>query len=145
MNSQETEILLAEDNRADVTLVEEALRLYDLNVKLLVLDDGEKAIRFIDKLENDPEAKCPELFLLDLNLPRRSGEEILARKLKSDKCRRIPVIILTSSDSPKDREMTSRLGANRYFRKPPSFDGFMEIGALVRDVLTQVRSKSTGG
>jgi DNA-binding response OmpR family regulator len=138
------EILLAEDNRADVTLVEEALRLHELNAKLYIMDDGEKAIRFIDDLDRNPDAQCPQLFLLDLNLPRRTGEEVLARKLESEKCRNIPVIILTSSDSPRDRAMTTRLGANRYFRKPPSFDGFMQIGAIVREVISQAHSQTSG-
>jgi DNA-binding response OmpR family regulator len=144
MTNHVIEILLVEDNRADVTLVEEALRMHDLSVKLFVMDDGEKAIHFIDQIDRDPGAQCPQLFLLDLNLPRRSGEEILARKLESEKCRKIPVIILTSSDSPRDRANTTRLGADRYFRKPPSFDGFMEIGAVVRDVLAKAKAQANG-
>ena len=127
--------LLAEDNRADVLLVEEAIDLYNLSVQLHIVDDGEKAISFIEAAENDPEAPCPEFLLLDLNLPKRSGKEVLQRVRQSAKCKNIPVLIITSSDLQNDREELAQLGADRYFRKPSDYDQFLKVGEVLKELL----------
>jgi chemotaxis family two-component system response regulator Rcp1 len=135
MSETQNQILLIEDAEPDVFLVREALRQAGLTFHLKVLDDGEKAVDFIDQLDLDATAECPEIVLLDLNLPKRSGDQILEHMRHSQRCRQIPVIIVTSSDSPKDRAQTSRLGATLYFRKPSRLDEFMKLGTLVRGIL----------
>lgn len=135
-------IMLAEDNPADVALVNEAIQLHQLAAVLHVFNDGEKAFEFIRRAEDDDSAPCPTLALLDLNLPKKNGVEILERLRQSPKCQGIPVIIITSSDSPKDRASTIRLGANRYFRKPSDYDEFLELGQLIKDVMDERNSSS---
>lgn len=128
-------ILLAEDNPADVFLVRQAMAEASLSRELLVVDDGELAVDFIDGLDADEVAACPELLLLDLNLPKKSGEEVLAHLRQSRRCAHIPVIILTSSSSQRDQENTARLGANFFFTKPNDLDAFLRLGPILQDVL----------
>jgi CheY-like chemotaxis protein len=111
--------LLVEDNRADVFLVQQAIQIHQLELDLHVVSDGDQACEFIERAENDLEpAPCPELVLLDLNLPRRSAKEVLKRLRQSPRCSTVPVVIITSSDLSNDRKELFALGANRYFRKP---------------------------
>lgn len=100
-----------------------------------MVNDGEKACEFIDKVESDPNAGCPEFLLLDLNLPKRSGKEVLQHARRSGKCKHIPVLVITSSDLPKDRAELSALGANRYFRKPASYEQFLKVGEILKELL----------
>jgi two-component system, chemotaxis family, response regulator Rcp1 len=127
-------IVVAEDNPADVFLVQTALEQASVECELTVLPEGEAAMEFLAGL-NAEGAACPDLILLDLNLPRYTGEEILTRLRASPICGSIPVVVLTSSDSPADREHMSRLGASFYFQKPNTLDSFLELGELVRAVL----------
>jgi len=128
-------LLLIEDNPADSNLVEEALAEAHLDYILELLDDGSAALEFIATLDADPAGPGPELILLDLNLPKVNGEEVLKRIRSSPKCKSAKVIIISSSDAPADRERAMRLGASDYFRKPSSLDQFMELGQRVRSVL----------
>ena len=128
-------ILLIEDAEPDVFLVREALKTAGLNFELSVLDDGEKAIEFIDRLDANHADDCPQLVLLDLNLPKRSGDQILDYMRHSQRCKDIPVVVVTSSDSPRDRAAAARLGATRYFRKPSRLDEFMQLGPIVRELV----------
>lgn len=124
-----------EDNDADVFLVEEALNQHGLQAPVRVLRDGALAQDFVATIDADPEEPVPDLFLLDLNLPKRSGLEVLAMIRQSRRSAAVPVVIMTSSDSPLDRQETRRLNADRYFRKPSGYDAFMEMGRVVREVL----------
>ncbi|HUA83845.1 MAG TPA: response regulator [Bryobacteraceae bacterium] len=135
MPENNKQILLIEDAEPDVFLVREALRQAGIACQLKVLDDGEKAVDFIDGLDENSATPCPNVVLLDLNLPKRSGDQILEHMRQSERCRDVPVVIVTSSDSPKDREQTSRLGATFYFRKPSRLDEFMKLGPLVGEIL----------
>lgn len=128
-------ILLIEDAEPDVFLVREALKGAGLDFDLKVLDDGEKAVDFIDTLDRNHEQHCPQLVLLDLNLPKRTGDQILEHMRHSDRCRDLPVVVVTSSDSPRDKAEASRLGATQYFRKPSRLDEFMRLGPLVRKLV----------
>src|SRR5215468_7838728 len=101
MSEAAVDILLIEDAEPDVFLVREALRQAGLEFNLSVVDDGEKAIDYIDHLDQDGAVECPNLVLLDLNLPKRTGDQILEHIRKSQRCKHVPVIIVTSSDSPK--------------------------------------------
>ena len=132
-------IVLAEDNRADVTLVREALKLHELACELQVVEDGELAVGVFDRVDADEGARCPDLLLLDLNLPKVNGEEVLVHLQESTRCARIPVIVITSSDSAKDRAMAQRMGAAKYFRKPSDLGEFMSLGALIKGVLSGER------
>jgi chemotaxis family two-component system response regulator Rcp1 len=130
--------LLAEDNRADVLIIEEAIALYGLPIDLHVVDDGEKAFALIQRTEVDAEAPCPQILLLDLNLPKRTGKEVLHLVRQSQRCKDIPVLVITSSDSPKDRKEVAELGANYYFRKPSSYDEFLKVGEVLKKLLERI-------
>lgn len=125
------QILLAEDNPPDTFLVHEALRQQRLEYEMHVVGDGEKALRFLDRVESG-ELPCPDVVLLDLNLPRKTGADVLARLRGSGICREARVVILSSSEIPGDREAMAELGANDYFHKPTNLDDFMKLGALVK-------------
>src|SRR5581483_6188552 len=128
-------VLLAEANRADEMLIRRALRQYDLELMIIALDDGDKVIDYIKRADAGESVPIPDLLLLDLNLPKRNGEEVLSRLRQSPRFRHVPVLIVTSSDSPKDRAMAERLGAASYFQKPPDLDEFMKIGSLVKEII----------
>jgi chemotaxis family two-component system response regulator Rcp1 len=134
VSPQTLPILLVEDNRADVYLLREAIAAAAFPALLHVVDDGEKAMDFIDRADTGEGVPCPTLVLLDLNLPRKSGLEVLQHVRRSRRCRNTPVLIVTSSDSERDRLETTRFGASGYFRKPSSYDAFMRIGAVVREM-----------
>jgi two-component system, chemotaxis family, response regulator Rcp1 len=121
-------ILLAEDNPADVYLIEEALREHKVNFNITVAEDGEAAMTMLERGQVQP-----DIVLLDLNMPKRSGGEVLDR-LRKESGKDIPVIIHTSSDSPTDREEAFRLGATRYIRKPTGLDEFLQIGAVIKEL-----------
>jgi chemotaxis family two-component system response regulator Rcp1 len=128
-------IWIAEDNPADVYLIEEALRRHEFAYHLEIADNGEEMLKMIAVIDQDTSANCPDLFLVDLNLPRRPGDEVLARIRQSSRCSHVPVIVITSSDSPQDRARARDLGASFYFRKPADLERFMAIGGIVRGFL----------
>jgi len=130
-------ILLVEDNVADVFFVREALRFEGIESELFVAQDGEKAVEFIESAEISRDSPCPQVILLDLNLPRKSGAEVLLRITQSSRLSQVPVVIVTSSDAPSDREETTRLGARRYFVKPRDLDEYLKLGLVVKDVLRE--------
>jgi chemotaxis family two-component system response regulator Rcp1 len=128
-------ILLAEDNPGDVFLVRRAMEKNGLDAQLVVVEDGQSALRYIDSVDMDPATVAPALALLDLNLPRANGNRILTRIRVSPRCKSIPIIIVTSSDSPLDRDAAAKLGATGYFQKPGDLAGFMQLGDVVRNAL----------
>jgi CheY-like chemotaxis protein len=141
MNSSIT-ILLAEDNPGDVFLVRRALEKHGLEaVELVVVEDGQAALRYIERVDADDAEVSPDLALLDLNLPRATGSRILLRIRQSRRFREIPIIIVTSSDSPMDRDAASKLGATEYFQKPGDLAGYMQLGRIVSDAL---RGRASG-
>jgi CheY-like chemotaxis protein len=133
-------ILLAEDNRGDVLLVRQALVEKGIQHELHVVQDGEQALRFVARMGKPGEPPCPDVFLLDLNLPRVDGPQVLREFRQHPECTQTPVIVVTSSDAPKDRGEMAALGVTRYFRKPTDLDAYMELGAVVLEV---VAGKST--
>jgi CheY-like chemotaxis protein len=133
-------VLLAEDNPGDVFLVRRALEKHGLSVELVVVEDGQAALRYIERVDTDDSSSSPDLALLDLNLPRATGSRILTRIRQSRRCSGIPIIIVTSSDSPLDREAVAQLGATGYFQKPGDLAGFMQLGQVVRDALEAGRA-----
>jgi CheY-like chemotaxis protein len=126
--SNPVRILLAEDNPADVYLIEEALREHNVDFTLDVAQDGEQAMAVL----TNGSAQF-DVVLLDLNMPKRGGSEVL-EKLRG---KRTPVIVLTSSDSPADRMQAMQLGAVHYIQKPTGLDDFLAIGAVVKEIVTK--------
>jgi CheY-like chemotaxis protein len=129
-------LLLAEDNLPDALLVREAIRAENLPLTVYVEPDRERTMDFVLRAEKDPDAPCPQLLLLDLNLPRIGGFEVLRRVRANDRFKNIPVVIVTSSDSLTDRSEAAGLGAG-YFRKPVTYDEFIKIGAFLRRFLEE--------
>lgn len=136
MSSNCFHIVLVEDAEPDVILVREALEQSGLEFDLRVFDDGEQGVDFVENMERDATITRPHLFLLDLNLPKKSGGQILERVRQSSTCSQVPVVILTSSDSQKDKTQAVNLKATGYFRKPSRLDEFMKLGPYIRDLLT---------
>ncbi len=130
-------IVLVEDAEPDVLLVREALQQSGLDFELQVFDDGEQGVDFIDTIDQNVNLHRPHLFLLDLNLPKKTGGQILERVRQSPTCGQVPVVILTSSDSQKDKAQAAYLNATGYFRKPSKLDEFMKLGPYVRDLLNR--------
>lgn len=128
-------ILLVEDNAGDVFLVRRSLEKRGLSHELMVVRDGEEAMRFIDQAATETTAQKPELFLLDLNLPKVNGVQILSHLRNTPPFTDTPVIVITSSDSPLDRERAMSLGADVYFRKPTDLDSFMQFGRVVEELI----------
>jgi len=128
-------ILLAEDNPGDVFLVRRALEKHGLKAGLVVMEDGQAAMKYLESIDSDPTTVCPDLFLLDMNLPRANGGQILERIRQSPRCEETPIIVVTSSDSPADRDLAKKLGAAHYFEKPSDLTGYMELGGIVRQLL----------
>jgi two-component system, chemotaxis family, response regulator Rcp1 len=119
------EILLVEDNPSDVELVQEALAVWASPAHLNVVDDGEKALRFVRRSAPYADAPIPELILLDLNLPKKDGIEVL-REIKADgRLAQIPVIVLTTSDREYDVKKAYTMHANCYLTKPLEIDDFI--------------------
>lgn len=127
------QVLLAEDNRGDVILVREALREYKVDHALRLVEDGDQAMRHIDSIGGPTDVPCPDIFLLDLNIPRGSGHELLEKFRLC--CPDTPVVIITSSDAPSDIARAHQLGASRYFRKPSNLEEFLQLGALVKELV----------
>jgi CheY-like chemotaxis protein len=121
------EILLIEDNPGDVRLVEEALRENKLLNNLSVARDGVEALAFLRREEQYADATRPDLILLDLNLPRKSGHEVLREVKADDNLKRIPVVVLTTSAAEDDILDTYNLHANCYVTKPIGLAQFVEI------------------
>lgn len=121
------EILLVEDNPGDVQLTQIVLEDSKISVNLSVAADGVEAIAFLRKQENYTQVPTPDLILLDLNLPRKDGREVLA-EIKADQIlKRIPVVVLTTSKAEEDVLRAYNLCANCYITKPVDFDQFVKI------------------
>lgn len=121
------EILLAEDNPGDVMLTRKALEQGKLANNLHVTTDGVDALEFLRQDGEYEDAPRPDLILLDLNMPQKDGQEVLEELRADDDLRRIPVVVLTSSESEEDIVRSYELNANAYLTKPVDFDGFVEI------------------
>jgi two-component system response regulator len=121
------EILLVEDNPADVVLTKEGLEQCKIANQLHVVQTGEEALAFLQRQEPYADAVRPDLILLDLNLPRLSGRELLAQIKGPDHLKRIPVVVLTSSRAEEDVVRSYDLGANCYVSKPLTFAEYLKI------------------
>lgn len=137
------EILLVEDNPGDVRLTQEALKEGNISNNLNVIMDGAEAIKYLFREEKYAAAKHPDLILLDLNLPKKDGREVLDKIKKDPKLKRIPVVVLTTSNAETDILKAYDLHANCYITKPVDFNRFIEvIKAIEQFWLTIVRLPS---
>jgi CheY-like chemotaxis protein len=124
-------IFLAEDNRADVYLVDIALKEHNVNFTLRAVGDGEEAIRIAENFgRSEP---VPHIALLDLNLPRQEGDKVMRTIRQQPSCANIPIIVMTSSESQRDRAIAQQYNAV-FFSKPSDLAGFMKLGELVRNL-----------
>ncbi|MEI9974333.1 MAG: response regulator [Ignavibacteriota bacterium] len=133
------QVLLAEDNAADVYLIREALREHHVQCDLRVAPDGQEVLEALSG--TGPNLDDLKLIILDLNLPRHDGIEILER-LRDIGLRNIPVVVLTSSDSQRDRDLAIQLGAVRFLRKPSELEQFLSLGAVFKELLEGSRAAS---
>lgn len=120
-------LLLVDDDPGDVDLTLEVMSLSKLKLNIDVVEDGVKAISFLQKEGNYSEAQTPDLILLDLNMPRKNGREVLDYIKNSELLKTIPVVILTTSDSEEDIERTYKLGASCYITKPVGLEEFQKV------------------
>ncbi|MBV9268213.1 MAG: response regulator [Acidobacteriaceae bacterium] len=125
---------MIEDNRADVFLIRDAIQA-KFEADIQVIPDGEKAIRMLQRLEGEESAPGPDLVILDINLPKKDGGQVLFHIRNTKRYAATPVIIVTSSDSAVDREEMARQGANAYFRKPSEYAEFMKLGEVAETIL----------
>ena len=124
-------VLLAEDNAADVMVVEEILSHQNASFDIVVASDGQQAIDIVRQLDHDPNTPGFDIALVDLNLPKHTGHEVLAEVRRAKRSSRIPVIIVTSSRSPNDIRRARELGATEYFEKVADLEAYSQLGPLV--------------
>lgn len=124
-------ILLVEDNPGDIRLTQEALKESQMEIHLDVVSDGEQAIEFLTKRGKYAEANRPHIILLDLNLPKKNGLEVLKEVKANESLKKIPIIVLTTSDADHDITKAYSLHANCYILKPVDFDDFARVIKLV--------------
>lgn len=135
MKSGARRILLVEDNPGDVRLIQESLRLHNVEYQLTHVETADAAIRAVNDYGTDGKA-VPDLILLDYNLPRGDAADILAAAAKNPALAGIPKAVISSSVAPIDRERAFELGADCFINKPPDLDEFLgEIGSKVSALL----------
>ena len=141
------DILLVEDDPGDVELTKEGLLTAKMLVTLHVVEDGEKALKFLRQETPYTEAIQPDIILLDLNMPKKNGMEVL-REIKADAAlRSIPVVVLTTSEAETDIAKCYDLGANCYITKPISFAAFTKVVAMIEEfwfTIVKMPPKKTG-
>jgi DNA-binding response OmpR family regulator len=132
------QVFIAEDNDPDVFLVEEALRSAGMEARIQRCFDGEEAIQALSQID----ARLPDVIIIDLNLPRINGIEVLKHVRNQKQLAGVPVLILTSSQSKTDRAMSLQLGADAYIAKPPTLPEFLSaVGSGIRSLLERSGSE----
>jgi CheY-like chemotaxis protein len=133
------QILLVEDNAADVQLLRMALKTADVDCELNVMEDGAEALALVRQREKFAGEAIPDLAVLDLNLPKNGGLEVLEAIRASQVFGRVPVAILSSSSSPRERAKIEQFGVRRFITKPLDLDEFMKIGLTLKALLEETR------
>ena len=134
-------ILVAEDNPGDVLLLREALRHSQVACELIVAEDGEKAFQLLEKAASLAQSSRPDLIVLDVNLPKRSGKDVLRWVRSKPELAAIPVVLLTSSASPDDKAEAMLLGANLYVQKSSNLDEVLKLGPTMENLLRDKADK----
>lgn len=137
-NGRPVEILLVEDNEGDIGLVEEVFEEGRINNNLNITEDGEEAMEFLRKEGEFANSPRPDLILLDLNLPKKDGREVLEEIKDDENLRRIPVVVLTTSKAEKDILKSYDMHANSYITKPVDFDQFIKVIKSIEDFWLEV-------
>ena len=133
MRAKPVQMLLVEDNPGDVRLTKETLKDAKLMVDLHVVGDGVEAMAFLRQEGKYASAPYPDLVLLDLNLPKKDGREVLAEIKQDPNLRRIPVVVLTISNAEEDILKSYNLHANAYVNKPLNLEQFAKITKAIED------------
>lgn len=126
-NTEPIKILMVEDNPGDARLAEEALKDSKINNSLYHVEDGVEAMRFLRRQAEYSDAPQPDLVLLDLNLPRKDGREVLAEIKEDPKLKLVPVVVMTTSEAERDLVKSYDLHANAYVVKPIDLERFIEV------------------
>jgi two-component system response regulator len=140
MKKKKFEVLVIDDDPADVDLIQEALNLVGNRPFEIILDsveDGEKALAYLHEKRNS-KAAHPDLIILDLNMPRKSGYEVLKEIKGSEEFKSIPVVVLTTSSAQEDVKKSYRLGANSFITKAKDFADFARIVQTIEDFWLKV-------
>src|SRR5215472_1888300 len=130
------QVLVIEDNSADVDLLRRAFVEHGMTEQIVALEDGEQALRYLEDLRCKPDVS---LVILDLNIPKHDGIEVLNRYRMHPLMVDIPVAVFTSSGSPAEKDRAMTLGVKAYLRKPMELDEYMAIGATFREILVKER------
>ena len=142
--SRPARVLLVEDNEADVRLTREALREAGENVRLSAVADGDLALAYLRREDGYSDVPRPDLVLLDLNLPRKNGLEVLEEVRADERLACIPVIVLTSSAARQDVDACYARGANAFVVKPLELDEFMDLIGAIRGFWLEVAQLPSG-
>lgn len=133
-------IVVIEDNGSDVFLLERALNKQDFRFELVHLSNGDKALAFIRRQGTYDHAAVPDLILVDLNLSKYTGEDILREIRSASHLAGVPVCVWSSSRSRRDEALLKELGVSRFITKPAGLDQFMEIGKILKDLLAALKA-----
>ncbi|MDF9876778.1 response regulator [Cellulosimicrobium cellulans] len=136
--SKPIDVLLVEDDPGDVLMTREAFEDHKVTNRLSVVADGVSALQFLRKEGEHEGAPTPDLILLDLNLPRMDGREVLAELKADEALRKIPVVVLTTSEAEEDVVRSYSLHANAYVTKPVDFDRFIDVVRQIDDFFVSV-------
>ncbi|MFB9235071.1 response regulator [Plantactinospora siamensis] len=132
------EVLLVEDDPGDVLMTQEAFEEHKLRNRLTVVSDGDEALAYLRREGQFTDVSTPDLILLDLNLPRRDGREVLEEIKNDETLRQIPVVVLTTSQADEDILRSYRLHANAYVTKPVDFDRFITVVRQIDEFFVSV-------
>jgi chemotaxis family two-component system response regulator Rcp1 len=143
MSDELFRILLVEDNDADAYLFRKGLTAAGLNFELIVITDGAEALAFVRREGKHAERPVPDLAVMDLNLPKNDGSEVLEALRQREEWASVPVVITSSSTSPRDRTKVERLGIERYLRKPPDLEEFLQMGEVLKQILLESKGHGT--
>ncbi|MBU1003730.1 MAG: response regulator [Proteobacteria bacterium] len=133
MSVKPIQILMVEDNPDDVLLTREALKDAKVRCSLNVVEDGVQALEYLNKQGEYGDATRPDIIFLDLNLPRKDGREVLEEIKADETLRSIPVVVLTTSESPEDIAQAYNSYVNCYITKPVDFDKFIKVVKYVEE------------
>jgi chemotaxis family two-component system response regulator Rcp1 len=128
-------VLLVEDNPTDAFVIKWVVEECGLDFRIRIMSDGQDALTYLQELERDKTVPCPALVILDLNLPKVSGLEVLQKLRGESRCRNTPVIVVSSSSAESDRRNSRALGAEEYFEKPNDLDAYAALGKIIKRML----------